>query len=298
MLGWRLALIVLFHLIPLTFSALSWRALLPAASRPRLPIILWIRWVRESINSLLPVAGVGGDFVAARLARQNGTPGAAAAAAMVVDTTVGVATQIIFVVAGVALLVARASGDGALRAAYAILAGVAILAALIGAFVFAQHRNLLGRTARFASRLAPTRALTELAGSAANADEAIVAAYHGGAPLFRASLLRLVGWAVGAGEIWLALLFLNHPFSLIDAFILEGLSSGVRAAAFLVPGALGALEGGMVLFGQLFGLPPDLALAISLSKRVRELALGAPGLVCVQWSEGRRLFDRGGAAPA
>ncbi len=33
----------------------------------------------------------------------------------------------------------------------------------------------------------------------------------------------------------------------------------------MVPGALGALEGGFVLFGALFGLPADMALAISLS---------------------------------
>ena len=45
----------------------------------------------------------------------------------------------------------------------------------------------------------------------------------------------------------------------------------------------------MVLFGALLGLPADLALAVSLTKRVRELALGLPGLAAWQWVEGRRL---------
>jgi uncharacterized membrane protein YbhN (UPF0104 family) len=85
---------------------------------------------------------------------------------------------------------------------------------------------------------------------------------------------------------------LGHPLSLIDSFILESLSTGVRGAAFMVPGALGAQEGGMVLFGALLGLPADLALAISLAKRVRELALGLPGLAVWQWVEGRRLLAR------
>jgi hypothetical protein len=70
---------------------------------------------------------------------------------------------------------------------------------------------------------------------------------------------------------------LGRPLGMIDSFILESLGSGIRAAAFILPGALGALEGGFVLFGALFGLPADTALAISLSKRVRELALGLPG---------------------
>src|ERR1700747_2905197 len=66
--GWWLLPITLFHLVPLTFSALSWRELLPAASRPDGVIVVRIRWIRESINSLLPVAGVGGDIASVRLA--------------------------------------------------------------------------------------------------------------------------------------------------------------------------------------------------------------------------------------
>ncbi len=120
--------------------------------------------------------------------------------------------------------------------------------------------------------------------------------YRRGGALIRASLLRLLGWAAGAGEVWLVLYCLDRPFSFVDAFILESLTSGVRAAAFMAPGALGAQEGAFVVFGHLMGLPPDVALAISLAKRVRELALGIPGLMLWQWVEGRRLLGRGKAA--
>jgi len=85
---------------------------------------------------------------------------------------------------------------------------------------------------------------------------------------------------------------LGHPLGIIDALILESLSSGVRAAAFILPGGLGALEGGLVVLGALFALPADTALAISLSKRVRELALGLPGLFVWHWIEGHRLLRR------
>jgi uncharacterized membrane protein YbhN (UPF0104 family) len=59
-----------------------------------------------------------------------------------------------------------------------------------------------------------------------------------------------------------------------------------------VPGALGVFEGGLVAFGALFGLPADISLAISLAKRVRELALGLPGLAVWQWVEGHHLLRR------
>lgn len=118
--------------------------------------------------------------------------------------------------------------------------------------------------------------------------------YRSGSAFWRANLLRLIGWAAGAGEIWLVTQCLGQSLSITDAFVLESLSSGVRAVAFMVPGALGVLEGGFVVFGALFGLPAEIALAISLSKRVRELALGVPGLFAWSWIEGHYLLRRNG----
>jgi hypothetical protein len=46
------------------------------------------------------------------------------------------------------------------------------------------------------------------------------------------------------------------------------------------------------VFGALFGLPAETALAISLSKRVRELILGLPGLFVWHWIEGHYLLRR------
>jgi putative membrane protein len=293
-LGWRLAPITLYHVVPLSFDALSWRELLPASSRPGFFGVLWIRWIRESINSLLPVAGVGGDVAGARLAHQRGVPGAQAAASMVVDITVGAGTQLIFVIAGVALLAARSNADAAGAVARALLIGVAVFAAAIAAFVLIQHNSMFGLFAKLAARVAPEKWLSGFAGHASAIDAAVVVTYRRRLAFLRANLLRLVGWTAGAGETWLVLYFLGRPLSFTDAFVLESLSSGVRAAAFMVPGALGVFESGVVVFSALFGLSPDLALAISLSKRVRELALGLPGLAAWQWDEGRRLLRRSG----
>jgi len=300
-LGWWLAPITLYHLVPLSFDALSWRQLLPAPSRPGFLDVLRIRWIRESINSLLPVAGVGGDVVGARLAHKRGVPGPQAAASMVVDITVGAGTQLIFVLAGVTLLATRSNADAAGAVARATLIGVAVFAAAIAAFVLIQHNSMFALFVRLAGRVAPEKWLSVFAGHASAIDDAVAATYRRRPALLSAGVLRLVGWVAGAGETWLVMVFLGRPLSLTDAFVLESLSSGVRAAAFMVPGALGALEGGIVVFGALFGLPADMALAISLSKRVRELALGLPGLVAWQWAEGHHLLrrpeDEAGPAP-
>jgi uncharacterized membrane protein YbhN (UPF0104 family) len=138
----------------------------------------------------------------------------------------------------------------------------------------------------------PGKWLSAFAARASTIDDAVVQAYRSGWVMLRANLLRLVAWAAGAGEVWLVMQCLGQPIGMVDAYILESLGSGVRAAAFMVPGALGALEGSYVLFGALFGLPADTALIISLSKRVRELALGVPGLLVWHWIEGHYLLRR------
>jgi putative membrane protein len=267
---------------------------LPSATRPDVASVTWIRWIRESINSLLPVANIGGDIASARLAHLRGVPGPQAAASMVVDTTVGVVTQMAFVIAGIALLVLRPTGGAAFEVVAGVLVGVGALVAAVTAFVLFQHKNMFARFAKLARGLLPEQWLGHFAGSASAVDDAVVLAYRRGAAFWRANLLRLIGWAAGAGEVWLVTWCLGQPLGAADSFILESLSSGVRAAAFMVPAALGVQEGGLVLFGALFGLPAEMGLAISLSKRVRELLLGLPGLLFWYWIEGHYLLRRNG----
>jgi hypothetical protein len=79
--------------------------------------VIWIQWIRESINTLLPVASVGGDVASMRLAHLRGVPGAQAASSVIVDTTVGLVTQVIFVLSGVALLLTRSTDRNSLLVA-------------------------------------------------------------------------------------------------------------------------------------------------------------------------------------
>jgi putative membrane protein len=292
LIGWWLIPITLFHFVPLVFSALAFRDLLPASNRLNTFGVIWIRWIRESINSLLPVASIGGEVAGVRLAQLRGVPGAEAAASMVVDITVGVLSLLVFVLLGVSLLLMHSTERNALLVAWAALIGIAVLSAATAGFIISQHRGLFAGSVKLWRWLLPNQWLPALSAGALAIDDAVVAGYRTGRPFLRANLLRLVGWIAGAGEIWLVMQALGQPFGMVDAIILESLSAGVRAGAFMVPGALGALEGSFVLFAAPFGLSSQTALAIALSKRVRELALGLPGLFVWHWIEGHQLLRR------
>jgi uncharacterized membrane protein YbhN (UPF0104 family) len=74
-----------------------------------------------------------------------------------------------------------------------------------------------------------------------------------------------------------------------------GIISTLRAAAFVVPGGLGVQEAGYALLAPMVGLGPDIAIALSLASRARELMTGVPALLTWQVIEGRslrRLMER------
>jgi putative membrane protein len=203
-----------------------------------------------------------------------------------------VITQLVFVMAGLALLVARSTAPMVLTIALTVLAGLGLMMVAVFIFLKLQHRGLFEVSTRIAGGLLRSKRLAEFTGRAASIDTAVVQVYRHRPLLWRSGVFRLAGWMLGTGEIWLAMYFFGQPITLVDAFILESLSAGVRAVAFMVPGALGILEGSFVVFGPLFGLPPQTSLMISLVKRVRELSLGLPGLAVWQLIEGQFLFRR------
>jgi len=287
--GWGLLWVAMYRLVPLCAEAVAWQRLLKADHRLPLRTVVWARWVGQSINNLLPVMRVGGELVRARLLVRKGVAGAAAGASVVVDLTATVLTQIVFGMIGVGLLVLQL---GASQAAMTLMVGIGLFGVLLAGFFVVQSRGLFGALARLLERMAGGRNWLALVGSADALDAAIVELYQDRRRVASASTWCMIGWLLGTGEAWLALRFLGHPVSLLDALMIESLGQAVRAVGFAVPGALGVQEGGFLLLASLLGMNPGTILALSLIKRVRELTLGIPGLAAWQWDEGRLLRRR------
>ncbi len=287
--GWGLGWVIAFHLLPLVADAIGWRALLSAAYRPSLTELSWMRWIGESINSLLPVAQVGGDAARARLLRMSGVPSSTASASVIVDLTAGVVMLIPFALLGVGLLMQE---GGTPQTAAKLGAGIATITTVIVSFYVAQRAGVFLPLARAVEKLAKGRDWGLLTGGAAALDAKIAAIYAHPMAVGFACGWRLIAWLLGAGEVWLALYFLGYPASVTDALILESLGQAIRTAAFVIPGAIGVQEGGFIMLGAMLGLPPETSLAVSLVKRARELAFGLPGLLAWQIVEGWRAWRR------
>jgi len=276
--GPGLLVVALYHVAPMLGDALGWRALFPSAVRPPVSLMLFARWIGESVNGLLPVLQVGGNVAKARVLVRRGVAGAVAGATVVVDVTLVVATQVVFTLVGLALLLAHL---GFTRLTLVAGAGAAVTAALLALTLVVQRRAPFTMLARLSGRIAGADRQAFAAGAAA-IDAGVVDLYRDRRAIFASATWHLVAWFVGAGEVWLALAMLGHPVPLHTAVLLESLGQAVRTGFFVVPGALGVQEGGFVLLGGALGLAPETALALSLIRRVRDVALGLPGLAAWQ----------------
>ena len=291
--GWGILLVIALHLPQVAASALGWRATVVAPRAPSAPVMFGLRLIREAINALLPVAQIGGDIVGARLLSFAGVSLGAAAGSVAVDFSLEVLGQALFTLLGLGLLLA---GPGAKRLPLWAAAGVIVaLGGFAVVFMCAQRMGMFRLLERALLRLAERktwRGLQDIAGL----HLAILAAYKSPRRLLLGFGFHLISWLLGGLEVLAAFYVLDIPAGLRDALIVESLGQAGRAAGFAVPGALGVQEAGIVLVCGLIGIGPQAALEVSLIKRIRELALGVPGLLA--WTGIEWLHTAASAEPA
>lgn len=289
--GWGLAAVVAFHLVAVAASTLAWKALLDPLRRIGIEVLYWNRLLREAINALLPVAQVGGEVVGARVLTFHGVPPHIAGATVVTDVTIETVTQVLFTLLGLVLLLNAGGGEAT---TWAVIASV-LAAFAAAALLMAQSRGLFRLFERLLGKLADMFGWPGLRSFAAMHDT-LMTVYRDRRAVAKGALWHLVSWIVGAVEVWLALKVCGSDATFADALILESLGQAVRSAAFFVPAGLGVQEGGFLLLGVFLGIPPEIALSVSLIKRIRDIAIGAPVVLVWQAIEGRRLMTS--VAPA
>jgi putative membrane protein len=282
--GWILLLLVPLQLLPLYLDVLGWRMLI--LTRVRVPMLFLIATVRQAVNRLLPVANVGGEIIGIRLLRQQGLDGTAATASVIIELLLALVAQYFFVALGVMCLFART--DNA-RVMHALIVGLAAcLPPLVLMVVVLRHGQVFLRIEHMAKRLFSRWLDGQGLDHGARLDAKIRETFAARTRIFQALGWQFAGFVVGSSETWLALRWLGHPVSVADALVLESLTQAAKSVFFMVPAALGVQEAGLVGAGLLLGLGSDVALALSLAKRMREVLFGLPALAAWQWMEGRK----------
>jgi putative membrane protein len=286
--GWQgFAALIAIYLVCLLLCAVAWRIVILDAPRHAVLICVWARWLRESIGNLalIPTAG---EIAGARELNQLGVRSGMAGASTVVDLTLELLSQIVFTLFGLALLLTWYRGP---KIGPWLVTGIAVSGLAAAGFILAQRKGLFRFLERLPEKLDLKWAWTVLP-DAEGIHAGIETIYQHRKRVLTSGAVHLIAWVVGAGEAYVGLYFMGHAIAWSDALILESIAFALRTAAFVIPSRLGIQEGGYILLGAMFGLTPEVALALSLLKRGREIATGLPCLIIWQSVETRRLWAR------
>jgi putative membrane protein len=277
------ALFCAWQLVVMVILGMAWRTIVPVTGGHPLAVFAWGRMVRDSAASCLPFSPVGGFVIGARAVTLHGISWSIAAISTIVDLTAEFAAEIIFALGGLLILLGRTTDEAVMRPAQigigmAMIASVAVLRLQKGiAPLFVRlGRRLLGQW--FGG--------TEPAGISA---VELTALYGNSTRLALCTAVHVLGWfGKGLGN-WIAFRLLGSDLDLMGALAIEGLLHIVMATAVLIPGYAGVQEAGYVGLGAIFGVPPEIALGVSLLRRARDIAIGIPILIIWQLVEVRRL---------
>jgi len=287
--GFVILLVCLFSIPDQFFGAESWRQLFNQKVRPPRLKMLLASWIGSSINTLLPVATIGGEIVKARVIVLWNYKATEAAATITVDKTIQAIAVLIWGVIGTSFLIPIV---GLSPTVVGILIGSFLLTIGILGFVIVQLKGGLTKISNIFSLLTGQDQHEKFVKSNEEFQNIIQSIYNNPNRIIKATFFRLLQRVVLIGEILLASYIFGLQIGIIEAIILKGIIGAIRGISFSVPAGLGVQEGGYIAIGNLIGYPPELMIAISLATRLREILPNIPFLFLWQSLEGKSLLRR------
>lgn len=267
LIGWGFAAVLALYGLEFLAATLLWQTTfssLPANLRSFHR--LWrTQMVGEALNHAM--AHVGGEAIkAVVLKHRHGVPYQESLAAMVLSRTLLVTALVLFLAAGLALMLqAPALGEGFRALAYV---GLAMLAATILLLVGLQRFRLVSRIVRLVAGARGQGLLQEVLGL----EDRLLAFYRTRrAALLTGFALGLANWLLGVVTLYVTFHLLGVPVSLTEAWIMEAFTQLARVASAFVPAHLGAQEGALTMIAGALTGNPAAGLAAALVRRGREL---------------------------
>ena len=278
-LGWGLVVILLVESLNVVLNTWGWMLAFPSGERTvghgRL---LAARLAGDGVNYLTPSATVGGEILRVRLLGATVPQGLRWASVSVAKLGQTVA-QVVFIVVGLALVLPRLAGTPPW---VAWLGGGSAAALVSMAFLWLLGRGLWATLAGVARRLG-FRGVLPPGWTAPGRDLDAALARLGGGRLLASLACFLGGWAVGAAEIYVILVWLGGAVDWQTALAVETGSVLIDGILFFVPGKIGTQEGGKVALFAALGLSPARGFTVGVVRRIRELTYAGLGLAALGW---------------
>lgn len=246
--------------------------------------VLAIRTAGEVVNMTTPTAYVGGEPLKAYLLQRQGVPLVEGLASVVTAKTTMTVAQILFILVGIGLgfwLLGAEGSVGQTITAGLVSAGLLIFG--VGAFVIVQRQGMFTWMLKLLRRLGlRLQFLESREQQLLDLDRTIADFYASRRSAFLLSTgLFLLGWLAEALEVFIIVLSLGQPITVLSAVAIGALSVFIKGGTFFIPGSLGAQDAGNLLLLTAFGYGEVTGMTFALLRRFREFVWIAIGLACL-----------------
>ena len=271
--GWGIGVVLGLFMLAFVLDAYSWQLTLTSV-----PLNLgwlyrvWkVRMVGEVFNMVLPAATMGGEPLKAMLLNKHyAVEYHEGIASLVLARTINLIGLILFLIVGFGFMLTTPK----MPESFKLIAGTGLLVLTVatGLFFGVQRLKLFSVAGTWLTRWRAARRLEQLLEHIREVDERFVTfySYHRGR-LTGAIALALSNWIIGIFEIYYTMIFLEHPVSLSEAWMIEAIAQMVRAGTFLIPASIGAQEGAFMLVFTVITGSPALGIAAAMIRRFREI---------------------------
>ncbi|SLM43846.1 conserved membrane hypothetical protein [Nitrospira sp. ND1] len=163
------------------------------------------------------------------------------------------------------------------------LVSVGLLVFGIGAFVVVQRQGMFGWILKMLRRLGlRIHYLESREQQLLDLDRTIAGFYATQRFAFLLSTgLFLLGWLAEALEVFVMILCLGQPVTVLSALAIGALAVLIKGGTFFIPGSLGAQDAGNLLLLTAFGYGDVTGITFALLRRFREFVWIAIGLACL-----------------
>jgi glycosyltransferase 2 family protein len=275
--GWGLALTISLEAFARVANTLGWWVTIgPDRHGLRFGQLFAARIAGEAIDYVTPSAQLGGQFVMAMMVRRNLEMAVGLSTAMIAALCEMVG-QIAFIT--LALLMSIRLVPRTSDLFWAIIGGLVLALAMIGAFFFVQRKHPFSYLIAAAAKL-PGIDADEYKDAADEADQFLLDFYaHHRVQLVFSCVCYLFAWSLGPVEIFILLRLLHQAASFEIALLVEAVGLLLERATFLIPAKLVSQEGGKALILALLGYPAGVGFAIGFLRRIKEMVWVLVGLL-------------------
>ncbi len=258
----------------------AWRYTFPKEHRT-VPFtrLLSVRLAGEGVSQLTFAGQLVGESTRAWMLRTS-LPGRLGVSSVVLDRSMFTFTSLLLVVIGTLLSLATLNLPDAARRYNALIAVGMLAVILLGALAVRRRWPFLSAPLAALGRLRRLTPMAERHREGAGGIETIVYDFYeqSHSAFWYSFGLNLAGHFFSMLEVYLVLNLLGLNASLLAAFIIEALTKVVNFGGLLIPGNIGASEGGTMLILQSLDLGGANGLTLAIARRLRGLFWAAFGL--------------------